>query len=52
MKSFVITDKQPGAAYSADSVNHAIRTHNRLRQKIRKKEARLIHAFLKGHLKD
>jgi hypothetical protein len=52
MKSFMITDKQPGAAYNADSVNHAIRTHNRLRQKIGKREARLIHALLKGHLKD
>jgi hypothetical protein len=52
MKSFIITDKQPGASYNADSVNHAIRTHNRLRQKIRKREAQLIHAFLKGHQKD
>lgn len=52
MKSFIITDNSKGAVYNADSVNHAIRTHNRLRQKIRKREARLIHALLKGHLKD
>jgi hypothetical protein len=53
MKSFVITDKQPGAAYSADSVNRSIASHNRRsRHKIGKAEARLIHALLKGHLPD
>jgi len=52
MKSFIITDNNKGASYNADSVNHAIRTHNRLRQKIGKREAQLIHAFLKGHQKD
>lgn len=53
MKSFIITDNNKGAAYSADSVNRSIASHNRRsRHKIGKAEARLIHALLKGHLKD
>jgi hypothetical protein len=53
MQSFIIADKQPGAAYNADNVNRSIASHNRRsRHKIGKAEARLIHALLKGHLKD
>lgn len=49
MKSFIITDKQPNAAYNADSVNQSIAAHNRYsRHKIGKREAQLIHALLMG----
>jgi len=52
MKSFIITDRNKGATYNADSVNRSIAAHNRYsRNKIGRGEARLIHALLKGHQK-
>lgn len=51
MKSFLITDTQPGDGYNAESVDHAIRSHNRWNRgsnRIGKREAQMIHALLKG----
>ena len=51
MKSFIVTDMQPGNGYNAESVDHAIRSHNRWNRggnRIGKREAQMIHALLKG----
>jgi len=51
MKSFVITDTKPTNGYNADSVERAIRSHNRWNRgtnRIGKREAQMIHALLKG----
>lgn len=50
MKSFIVKDTQPGNAYNAESVEHAIRSHNRWNRgsnRIGKREAQMIHALLK-----
>jgi hypothetical protein len=51
MKSFIVKDSLLGNAYNPESVNQSIAAHNRRSSdKIGKREARLIHALLKGRL--
>jgi hypothetical protein len=54
MKSFIVKDSLLGnsrSAYNPESVNQSIAAHNRRSSdKIGKREARLIHALLKGRL--